>query len=118
MFVPTFSLNTTHQRMAYCWEGAVHKRQRHTAEDARRAKEFVFVAHGMNLESVSQFKYLGRMTTSTDVDFLALYKNLVKACKCWAQISQVLRQEGASAKVSAMFYKVVLQVVLLYGSET
>jgi hypothetical protein len=48
----------------------------------------------------------------------ALIWNLGKARKCWAVISCVLAHEGASPKISAMFYKATIQTVLLYGAET
>ncbi len=41
----------------------------------------------------------------------------MKACKCWAQIGKVLRSENASPQVCGYFYKAVVQVVLLFGSE-
>jgi hypothetical protein len=73
---------------------------------------------GMPLESVRAFLYLGRKLSSSDDDWLDVIKNLAKARQRWARISRVLTREGATPRVSAMFYKVVIQTVLLYGSET
>ena len=36
----------------------------------------------------------------------------------WARIGQVLRRENAPPRVSAKFYKAIVQSVLLYGSKT
>ncbi len=44
--------------------------------------------------------------------------NLKKARKSWARVSWVLRAENASPKVCGVFYKAVVQAVLLFGSET
>ena len=41
-----------------------------------------------------------------------------KARGTWARIGQVLRREIAPPRVSAKFYKAIVQSVLLYGSET
>ena len=94
------------------------QRQRAAAEDARQAREVVFTVCGQPLESVLFFKYLGRLLTSQDDDFPALYKNLAKSRKRWGMVSRVLCQEGANPRAMAMFYKAVLQAVLFYGSET
>ncbi len=44
-------------------------------------------------------------------------ENLKKVRKSWAQVSRVLRAENASPKVCGVFYKAVVQAVLLFGSE-
>ena len=41
-----------------------------------------------------------------------------KAWEIWARVGQVLQAENTPPKVSAKFYKAVVQSVLLYGSET
>jgi hypothetical protein len=42
----------------------------------------------------------------------------VKAQQRWAYISRILSQEGATPRISAIFYKAVVQTVLLFGSES
>ena len=44
--------------------------------------------------------------------------NLKKAQRRWARVSFVLRREGLSPRQGAMFYKAIVQSVLLYGVET
>jgi hypothetical protein len=41
-----------------------------------------------------------------------------KARAIWARVGQVLTAENTPPKVSAMFYKAIVQSVLLYGSKT
>ena len=118
MFIPYKALNRGHQRSAYCREGADRKRQRHANEDIRRASEVVFTARGTPLESVQTFVYLGRPLSCFDNDWPALYRNVKKARQRWAMIAPVLAREGAKPRVSGMFYKAVVQSVLLFGSET
>ncbi len=43
---------------------------------------------------------------------------LCKARGTWARVGQVLRKENAPPRVSAKFYKAIVQSVLLYGRET
>eukprot|EP00978_Attheya_sp_CCMP212_P044333 scaffold307005_cov42-Attheya_sp.AAC.1 len=90
-----------------CRKGADSKRQRLAKEDARRATEHVLMARGEPLESVSIFKYLGRLLSSNDDDWPAVHKNLCKDRKSWARISRILTRDGATPRVSGMFYKAV-----------
>jgi hypothetical protein len=55
---------------------------------------------------------------STDNDRPAVYLNLLKARKRWMAVSRVLGHKGSSPMTSGVFYKVVVQSVLLYGCET
>ena len=41
-----------------------------------------------------------------------------KARGIWARVGQLLKAHNTPPKVSAKFYKAVVQSVLLYGSET
>ena len=67
--------------------------------------------------NVPVFKYLGRFVALDDVDTQAA-SNLKKARRVWARISNILRAENASPRVSGMFYKATVQSVLLFGAET
>ena len=78
----------------------------------------MFTASGEVLEQVNSFKYLGRPLSAFDSDWPALHRNMTRARRQWAMISRVLTREGANPRVSGMFYKAVVQSVLLYGSET
>ncbi len=53
-----------------------------------------------------------------DADTQAMRSNLRKACGCYARVSRVLRAENATARTCGMFYKVTVQAILLFGSET
>ena len=64
------------------------------------------------------FKYLGRLLAQDDDDVQAVRQQICKAWGTWARVGQVLRGENAAPCVAAMFYKAVVQSVLLYGSET
>ena len=53
-----------------------------------------------------------------DVDTQAIRGNLTKARKAWKMIHRLLRGENMKPRVCGMFFKAVVQAVLLYGSET
>lgn len=118
MFVSHAALRDGHQRTDICRRGAALKRQRHAREDSRLASEVVFTARGVPLETVQSFVYLGRPLSCFDEDGPAIYRNLQKARKRWGMVSRLLTREGASPRVSGLFYKAVVQTVLLYASET
>ena len=70
------------------------------------------------LETVTLFNYLGRVLMAGDDECPAVMINLKKVRKSWAQLTRILGREGANLRVSGMFFKAVVQVVLLFGSET
>ena len=67
------------------------------------------------LERVEVFKSLGRLIAYDDADTQAMRSNLRKARGCWAR---VLRAEHVTARTCGMFYKAIVQAILLFGSET
>ena len=77
-----------------------------------------FEAYGKQLEAVPSFKYLGRIMTVGDDDWPAVAGNLVKARKSWGRLTRILSREGADKRISGMFFKAVVQQVLLFGAET
>ena len=70
------------------------------------------------LANVSSFDYLGWILTLSNEDLAAVQDNIRKAWGQWAQLACVLTREGATSRVSGIFYKAEVQAVLLYGSET
>jgi len=70
------------------------------------------------LDKVESFCYLGQILAQDDEDVRAVWIQIKKAHGTWARVGQVLQADNTPPKVSAMFYKVVVQSVLLYGSET
>ena len=118
MLVTPNSLQRGHRNSAMCRAEAERVRTAVAIRRARAALDVKFYAYGQELERVETFKYLGRLLSSMDSDWPALYSNLKKARQKWARLSCLLAREGASPRVSSMFYKAIIQSVLLYGSET
>ena len=112
------TLNGRHTESARCKKGADRMRQRKAIEKIQHARKVVISIGDEPLESVTQFRYLGRPITFSDDDWPAIHHNLTRARKQWAMVSQVLVREKAEPRIAAMFYKAVVQSVLLYGAET
>ena len=64
------------------------------------------------------FKYLGRVLTATNDDWVAVISNPRKARNHWSLMSCILGWEGENKWLYGIFYKAVFQAVLIYGSET
>ena len=77
-----------------------------------------FRIYGKEIERVREFTYLGRILTENDDDTKAIESQILKARTTWGSIVNILKQEGANPKTMAVFYRTVVQAVLLYGAET
>ena len=99
MMIPWRTLNRRHPATAQCNRGAGQKRRRLAEAELWESTERAFEAYGEPLENVTEFKYLGQVTTTVDDDWPAVVGNLRKAMKSWGQLSRILSQEGADLKV-------------------
>ena len=111
-------MHPAHINTAECRVGTARRHQRDMAVRSALALRQQFTVHGDVLERVEVFRYLGRLLSQDDDDIQAVRSQLCKARGTWARIGQVLRRENAPPRVSAKFYKAIVQSVLLYGSET
>lgn len=116
--LPPHRLCNTHYNSVACRKGAERRRRREASLRCRAANEIVFSMHGQHLSRTRTFRYLGRPVTDTNGDWPAVFHNLKKARQQWALISRVLVKEGASTRAKGMFYKAIVQSVLLYGVES
>ena len=85
------------------------------------AREVTFTIYGQELRSVETFKYLGcPMSCCTDNDAAAVFQNISSlARKKWAMCRRILARDDVTPQISGMFYKAIVQtVVLLFSSET
>ena len=68
--------------------------------------------------AVSEFKYLGRLITDSENDWLAVIENLRKAWRRWSWMLRILGRYVSDPWTSGNFYKEVVQATLLCGAET
>ena len=118
MHVTPNAIRNGHWASLLCQRGRDRQRQRRAAAEGRRGSEVVFTIYGKPLPRVDTFKYLGRPIASNDDDWPALYRNLTRARRKWGMVRRVLTREGATPAISGMFYKAIVQSILLYGCET
>ena len=76
-----------------------------------------FQAYRRPIETVTYFKYLGRVMTELENDCTEVVGNLWKARKIWNRPTRILGREGAIPRVLMISFKAVAQVVLLFGLE-
>ena len=69
------------------------------------------------MEDAVTFRYLGRPLDQTDNDWAAMRRNIMRARNIWGRLWTLIRQEGADPRVAEMFYRAVVQAILLYGLE-
>ena len=84
----------------------------------RASKEWDLQAYVKTLTSVSFFIYIIIIMTSSDYDWPVVVGNLVEAPKKWDHLSGILGREGPNLWVLGIFFKAVVQEVLILGSET
>ena len=118
MLVPWRGLNGRHPATAQCARGEERKRRRLAEAEMSKISGRAFEAYGEQIQNVSKFRYLGRVLTAGDGDWLEVVDNLGKARKSWGRISRIMIREGANPKVLGNFYKTVALSVLLFGAET
>ena len=61
---------------------------------------------------------MGRNLDQSGNDCLEIRRNIRRAQKIWGRLEKILRREGADTQVSAIFYRAVVQAVLLFGAES
>jgi hypothetical protein len=82
------------------------------------AKNFMFNVGDKPIKKVRQFKYLGQIVDDSDKDDSAIDRKIQRARGVWARLGKLLSREGANPIAMGIFYKVIVQSVLLYGSES
>ena len=117
MMVPLRDLNRRHLATTKCAKGGESNQRRLAEEDLQESSERMFQAYGEPLETVTYFKYLGRVLTAGGDDWPAVEVSLRKARNSWVQMRRKLIREGAEPKVLRHFFKAVVQAVLLFGEE-
>ena len=111
-------VGTLHQNTKECQQFAIIQANRILGEEQKTAKQTIFTIGSTPIETVQEFKYLGRILDDRDQDLPAVTYNLQRARKRWGMIGRILKKKGANPKAMASFYKAIVQSILLYGSES
>jgi hypothetical protein len=107
-----------HRFLKECQVGVEQKMQQEAAVTLALALHQQFSVDEEVLERVEDFKYLGCLLAQDDDDIQANRTQLWKTCTTRAWVGQVLQSKNVSPHVAAIFYKAVVQAILLYGSKT
>ena len=59
-------------------------------DEVWKSVESAFQAYGIPLETVTSFKYLGRVLIAADDNWQAVVGNLKKPQKTWARLTRIL----------------------------
>ena len=95
--------NQGHEDSQICHDMEARKLQHRATAASMEALQQELTTYGEELGRVEIFKYLGRLIAYDDNNAQAMRSNLMKAQKCWAHISRVLRAENASPRVCGLF---------------
>jgi hypothetical protein len=107
-----------HIHTQVCKLGAEQQTQQDLAITAALALCKLFYIKGELLKKVDLFRYLERILAQDNDDVGAVRNQIKIARRIWARVRQILMADNNPQKVSAKFYKEVVQSVLLCGSKT
>ena len=89
-----------------------------TAEEAIAGKERDVRAYRRPLITLVAFNLLGCILTASNYYWPAVVDKMWKEWKKWERMSRILVREWADLRMMGNFFNVVVQAVLLFGSET
>ena len=118
MFVSHNSLNGRHLVSDFWRRGDEIEWHCLAEEEAQAGEEATITAYGIPLAPVTSFNYLGIILSAVVGDWPAVVSNLQRARQKWVQLTRVLIREGADARTSVQIYLAVVQLVIIYGSNT
>ena len=64
-----------------------------------------------------QFQYLGRTLEETESNLVEVHQNISKVRAVWQRLEKLLRQEGENIRISDLFYREVMQTLLMFVSD-
>ena len=89
---------------------------------AERHRDMEFILYGREgdvlVEVVVNFKYLGRPLDQKNDDWTEVQRKINRLRRVWGSLGKMPQREGVDSKVVAMFYRAVVQAVLLFGPES
>ena len=97
--------------------GSYQKSHVITAESARVGLETEFFVYGQPLANVGAFKCIIGLFVSNYYDWPKVVVNIRKVWNKWMMKILVLGQEVSNTKTSSIFFKAVVQSVILFREE-
>ena len=115
---PLLRLNSCHYNSYKCRLGEAIRICRDTLQHFFEASRVSIWVNVDPLEPADNFPYLDLTITYNNSDWVAMYHKPQKSWERWGMISKVLTKIWETARYCGMLYKLVTQMVLLYGSES
>ena len=81
-------------------------------------KRFKFTVDGKEIKTVSEFRYLGSVVKDDDTDGATILGSITRARGKWSRSGRLLTRVGANPMAMGLLYNIIVQTVLLYGSES
>ena len=99
-----------------CWIGLDRTQWRLAVAEIEERMGRVFSAYGTPLTAVPSFKYLGRILSSTNIDWTLVDQNMQQDPVKWGEMVNTLGGERPDRRTAGRFYVATVQAVLLFGS--
>jgi len=109
---------TRHRNSEACRAQSRRTRRLVAVNTSITAADVRFHIANTQLEEARVFKYLGKPTPSYCTDITAVLYNITKARRKWTMLRRIIAAQFLPPTIASIFYKAVVQSVLLYGSET
>ena len=115
--VPEGRLNTRHYVLDKRKKGEERHIRRETLQLCFEASRVLFHINAETVLPPEVFPYLRRTIAYNNIDWGVVYLNLRKARRWWGMVARLLERTGAMVRAQGDLYKVVMQSVMLCGSE-
>ena len=76
-------------------------------------RKHIFHVNGKNVETVNEFRYLGRIINERNDDWDTTKYNMDKIRSIWGEVKMILKRDKASVKTMRCFYKGVVKSILI-----
>ena len=121
MHMPTTRI-FKHRKLDKCHKEMERRLRWRDVDMADRCGEMEFILMGGEgedrVENMTTFRYLVTPLDQMDDNWPAVQRNIMCARLVWGILGTLLRREGAYPRVEEMFYRAVVQAILMYGLET
>ena len=118
MLVSQKALNNRYIVTSFFRTVAEKKRRCLAEEEARAWKDMALTAYGVPLFPVTSFQYLGQVLVAEDNNWPEVVCNLRRDRQKWEFLTRILSRKGVDSRTSSQIYLAVVQLVMIYSSES
>ena len=115
--VPPWHMNNCHYNMERSCLGRDRQRRSETLQQFFEAIQVSMVVHLYPLDSVSAFPCLGHTIVFNNSNWVVLYQNMRNTQRHWGMVPGLMVKAGETVQARSVFYKALVQAVLICGGE-